>query len=280
VSIQVHPSDRSRHLVLRAGVGEVIPDALIAVLKQEGVVCGWIRASGVLGDVELRAFDGELGTLGRTRRIAGPVHALALEGSIGLVDGEPSLSLRALLARESDTGLETLAGEVSSAQTVALEAFVTSLDDVSLEHALDQRTGLWLLGSSTSPAAVTGGPVARAPGKGSAPAAPWAVALEASERAEPAKHRSAPLASTSTAAIPARPPRAEIDLDGLVPERGDIVEHFAFGSCEVVRSEGDRLHLRVGKDGRIREIALEMLRVTPLGDSESGAHRFKLERRL
>jgi hypothetical protein len=65
-----------------------------------------------------------------------------------------------------------------------------------------------------------------------------------------------------------------------VPERGDIVEHFAFGSCEVVRSEGDRLHLRVGKDGRIREIALEMLRVTPLGDSESGAHRFKLERRL
>jgi hypothetical protein len=64
-----------------------------------------------------------------------------------------------------------------------------------------------------------------------------------------------------------------------VPEPGDIVDHFAFGRCDVIKSDGDRLHLRVLKDGRIREIALEMLRVSRLDDEGTG-RRFKLERRL
>ena len=57
--------------------------------------------------------------------------------------------------------------------------------------------------------------------------------------------------------------------------------HFAFGRCEVVTSDGDRLHLRLGKDGRVKEIALEMLKVTPLAPVEgaTGKH-FKLDRKL
>ena len=31
--------------------------------------------------------------------------------------------------------------------------------------------------------------------------------------------------------------------------------HFAFGACEVMKSENDRLHLRLGKNGAIKEIA-------------------------
>jgi hypothetical protein len=69
------------------------------------------------------------------------------------------------------------------------------------------------------------------------------------------------------------------DLDAPTPEAGDVVDHFAFGRCDVLKSDGDRLHLKVHKDGRIREIALEMLRVTRLEDS-NGKRRFKLERRM
>ncbi len=264
--------------MIRAGAGEVVPDALVAVLKRERIACGGLRASGVLAEGELRAFDGGLRTLGRTRRIAGPVHALALEGSIGLVDGEPSVSLRALLARESDRGLETLAGEVASAKALALEAFVTSLDDISLERSLDEGAGVWLLGA---PAGVPATTLARATAPKGTPAAAWAVALEASEHAEPARPRGASTGHSPVVPnVPARPPRPEVDLDGVVPEGGDIVEHFAFGRCQVLRSDGDRLHLKVGKDGRVREIALEMLRVTPLAESEDGPRRFKLDRRL
>jgi hypothetical protein len=79
---------------------------------------------------------------------------------------------------------------------------------------------------------------------------------------------------------PQRPVRKELDLDAPMPEAGDVVEHFAFGSGEVVKSDGDRLHLRVGKEGRIREIALEMLRVSLLDDTPEGKRRFRLERRM
>ena len=60
-----------------------------------------------------------------------------------------------------------------------------------------------------------------------------------------------------------------------------MVQHFAFGNCEVLRSDGDRLHLKVGKDGRIREIALEMLKVTLLDEDPNARPRhFKLDRKL
>ena len=64
------------------------------------------------------------------------------------------------------------------------------------------------------------------------------------------------------------------------PEQGDSVEHFAFGRSDVVKSDGDRLHLKVHKDGRIREIALGMLKVTRIPDDDAGRRHFKLERRM
>jgi predicted DNA-binding protein with PD1-like motif len=283
----VHPSSASRHLVLRASAGEILPDALAAKLRGERVACGWLRASGVVADVELRAYDGDLGTLGSTRRIAGTVQVLALEGSIGLAQGEPSMSLRALLARETDRGLETLAGEIVSARTVALEVLVTALDDLALERALDASAGVWLLGAAdgrggAEPAARPTPEPRRHADTEKAPPPAWSSALEASEnvdtRARPAASPSAP--TVGPAVIPQRPPRPGVDLDTPFPEPGDVVDHFAFGRADVVKSDGDRLHLKVYKDGRIREIALEMLRVSRLPDADDGKRRFKLERRM
>jgi len=284
VSWTVHPSTASRHLLLRASAGEVLPEALIERLSAEAVACGWLHASGVLHDVELRAFDAELGTLGRARRIAGPVQVLSLESSIALSDGEPHVTLRALLARETDRGLETLAGEITSAKTVALEVFVTALDDVALGRALDPAAGVWLLGVGASSGAPRAATSHAAPAAAAPPA--WSSALAASDRPapEPARKPPAPTSSPSlpgsTMPLPQRPVRKELDLDAPMPEAGDMVEHFAFGAGEVVKSDGDRLHLRVGKEGRIREIALEMLRVSRLDDTAEGKRRFRLERRM
>ena len=83
--------------------------------------------------------------------------------------------------------------------------------------------------------------------------------------------------------MPVRPmkPAAAEEEEHLYPEPGDVVEHFAFGRCEVVKSDGDRLHLRVGKDGRVKEIALEMLKVAALPPVEgaSGKH-YRLDRKI
>lgn len=63
------------------------------------------------------------------------------------------------------------------------------------------------------------------------------------------------------------------------PERGDLVQHFAFGLCEVLSAAGERLVLRdAGGSGRIREIAIDRLAVT--GPVEHvGKRLFRLERR-
>jgi hypothetical protein len=261
--------------------GVMLPDALASRLVDEQIMGGWLRASGVLADVELRAFDSQSGRPAAPRRIAGPVQLLSLESSIGLVKGDPGFSMRAILARESDRGLETLAGEIVRARALALEALVTVLDDLPLERTLDEATGAWLVDPSAGDAPAAKETAVAVPllrPLPVAPAASWSSALEASahvEREPPAPGRATGL----SVPIPQRPVRPKVDVDTPIPEAGDVVEHFAFGRCEVVKSDGDRLHVRIPKDGRIREIALEMLRVTPL-DAEGTGRRFKLERRI
>jgi predicted DNA-binding protein with PD1-like motif len=275
VTIGLYRSDKTRHLVLRLSAGEAVPEAIRATLRDEQVTCGWLRGSGVVTDVDLRAYHPGIGTLGTSRRIEGHVRALVLEGTIGMSGGEVSLSLRGLLARETDQGIETLSGEIASAQAVGIEVFVTALDDVALPLALDAAAGVWLLGSSSAQPAVAARPAS--------PAA-WSGAVDASHRAERVERE--PRARVpqpqvhAGAAMPARPPRPErIEIDVPAPEPGDAVDHFAFGDCDVVKSDGDRLHLRVHKGGRICEIALAMLRVSRLADADDGRRRFKLERR-
>jgi hypothetical protein len=69
------------------------------------------------------------------------------------------------------------------------------------------------------------------------------------------------------------------DETGPMPERGDLVDHFAFGLCEVLSVTGDRLVLRdLRGSGRIREIASERLVVT--GPTEhDGKRLYRLAKR-
>jgi predicted DNA-binding protein with PD1-like motif len=290
-------SESVRHLVLRAENGELLPDALLGALRDAAVTAGWLRASGVLADVELRAFSAETGGLGPVRRIAGPVQVLAVEGGIGVArGGDVALSMRGVLARETERGLETLAGEIVAARVVALEAFVTALDDAAIGRSLDANAGVWLFEGGGSTGVAAPAPAAARPGAAPPPAGPppaWAAAVAASQDLpHPAASPSPPRApaapsgggggggSSTGAAMPPRPVRPqEVEQDSVFPEAGDEVEHFAFGRCEVLKSDGDRLHLKVGKDGRIREIALEMLRVTPQ-PGDGPRRRFRLDRRM
>jgi predicted DNA-binding protein with PD1-like motif len=297
----------SRHLLVRLGEGARLPDALLGALRDEVVLAGWVRASGVLADVQLRAYDPRSGGLATARRIAGPVHAVVIEGSVGLAAGDVSCGLRAVLARETETGVETVAGEIADARVVALEAIVTALDEVAAARALD-RSGVWLFDlasvsatagaarpANAAPAAPPPSPPAAAAAPAPAPAAAatatpaappspqWAEAARASEQApapKPAGPRPSP--TFTPQALPMRPVKPPApDVDQIYPDAGDVVEHFAFGRCEVVKSDGDRLHVRLGKDGRIKEISLDMLKVTSLAteDGQTTKH-FRLDRKL
>ena len=66
----------------------------------------------------------------------------------------------------------------------------------------------------------------------------------------------------------------------MYPELGDTVTHFHFGDCTVVGSDGDRIKLRQdGKDGRVREVALTMLKIGPPTTAADGRRHFMLLRK-
>ncbi|MEO8876311.1 MAG: DUF296 domain-containing protein [Polyangiaceae bacterium] len=298
-------SQASRHIVVRFEDSETLPDSLLDALKENAVATGWVRASGVVTELEIKAFRSEINALGSVKRIAGPVQLVALEGSVGLARGELSVGLRAVIARETESGLETITGELVSARISALECFITALDDIAVGRTLDEATSSWLLDPAPGPG--SSGPAHpldhsfdRAPDRTvdrpreresyaspkavptSAPAeSPWAQAVAASNAPDRDRSYQSGGHEPVKIPIPQRPGKvAASDDDAAFPEAGDVVEHFAFGRCEVLKSDGDRLHLRVGKDGRVREIALEMLRVSPLESNEPSRKRFKLDRKL
>ena len=85
-------------------------------------------------------------------------------------------------------------------------------------------------------------------------------------------------AALETTAMPQRPQRPREDVDNY-PDVGDAVMHFAFGECTVLSSDGDRIRLRQDKDGRVREVALAMLRIEPPSTGADGTRHFKLHRK-
>jgi len=303
----------ARNILCRLGAGAALPEALLAVLRDEVVLAGWLRASGVLADVELRALDPRAGAPGPVHKLSGNVQVISLEGSVGLANGDVSTGLRAVLVREGALGLETIAGDLVGGRVVALEAWISAFDELAAERKLD-ASGVWLADATAqaprtstvvSPAATTTPPVhAPPPASIVAPAAPApapsAPALTpsgfadvirgdaeaahhaASDEPRPAAPRPSPTFSPpgGMPLKPIRPVKVEEEEQQL-PEAGDTVEHFAFGRCEVVKTDGDRLHVRLGKDGRIKEIALEMLKVSPLPPEEGQTTKhYKLARKL
>lgn len=279
----------ARHLLFRLTDAARLPDALLGRLRDEVVLAGWMRASGVLHDVKIRAIGANA-----PRTLTGALQAITIEGSVGLSQGDVTVGLRAVLSRETDNGLETIAGEIVEARVGALEVVVTAFDEVTATRQAGPG-GVWLLDPTGSqqarPAPAPPAPAPSAPAAPAAPAspepAPIAPAAIASPPSDPELTKPSPPKPSPTfmsAAIPPRPvkPASTMpDEEQIYPDAGDVVEHFAFGRCEVVKSDGDRLHLRLGKDGRIKEIALEMLKVTPLPPVEGAAGRhFKLDRKL
>jgi predicted DNA-binding protein with PD1-like motif len=238
--MKVVSSDKARFLFLTAGEGEPLVDALTRALRDEVVTAGWVRGSGDLRNVVLRG-----------RKLDGEVQAISIEGSVSLGD-DVQVKLRGVLARETDAGLQTLGGEILSADVVRLELFVIAVDEA-------EEPATWQEAARAVAAAPPPPPEPR-------PAAP-------------PQQPQQPQASLQ-AVIPPRIVSRPNEYDhGPTPEAGDVVDHFAFGRCEVLKSDGDRLHLRMQKDQRIKEIALEMLKITPLPD-EDGKRRYKLDRRI
>jgi hypothetical protein len=266
----------TRQIFVRLGAGR-LPEALLGALRDEVVLAGWLRGSGILSDVTLR-------TLGTSRRLTGPLQAVILDASLGFANGDVTCALRGVFSRETDAGLETIAGEIVEGTIVSFEALVLALDDLDGRGQLaappppppppPPPAPLPAAQAWADAALVAAAPPVAPPPPPAPPPAPSPVT---------ASPRPSPTFSTPGGPLPMKPfkPVKAEEEDQPVPEPGDLVEHFAFGRCEVVKSDGDRLHVRLGKDGRIKEIALEMLKVMSLPPVEGAAGKhYRLDRKM
>jgi hypothetical protein len=289
--------ERLRTFVLSLSDG-TLPGALLSVLRDEVVLAGTFRGAGLIEDAEIATItaSGERSV----HRVPGASLAIALEGTIGALAGDVGCSLRAVLAPQGPGGAAHV-GELVTARVRALECTVTAFDDASL--FVRQVAGITLV-DTVAPsvpaapepakveprAAAPSAPMLAPPSEpaqpalpDAAPAAPAVAKAPASDPALPGAESDRPrggmLVPTGNTSMPTKPVRKQSDdEDDLYPEAGDLADHFAFGRSEIIKSDGERLLLR-SREGRVKEIALEMLKVTLLPD-EGGKRVFRLARRL
>jgi predicted DNA-binding protein with PD1-like motif len=200
---------------------------------------GWVEAVGALEEVELRT-SAHAGDA--RKRFRGRFTLVALGGPAGGPYG-------ATLSREAGHAMEIVAGHVVAGRVAGVTALFRRLELSDADRsAADERP------SSVARVGTVGGP------------------------AEPEK---APLPWAAVAVLAAQAKRATgpVDEDEQYPEVGDLVDHFAFGLCDVVISDGENLKIRDRTSAtRIREIRVDVLKVLGPTDHE-GQRLFKLVRR-
>lgn len=239
---------RARHLQLHLDAGEELPATLHKALDEAEVQAGWVVGAGRLEAVELVVDGRGGGGPYIRRRFDWPSELVNLTGTAWRASGILQLALWVTVALETETGLATVGGKLVSARAEAVDLLVLAFEDVPPRAALES-------------------------------AARRGTADDAALRSKPSDPKEAgPPALGDAPPLPPRPAKPPDDL-AIYPETGDAVMHFHFGECMVIGSDGDRIRLRQTKDGRVREVALTMLRVEEFTTLPDGTRHFILTRK-
>jgi hypothetical protein len=219
-------------------------DLLEALAEVSRAGEAWIDGTGHLEGIELRVAG----------EATDPVRALKGRFTLLHLAGPSGGPYAATLARASDGGIEVRGGVLvrarSAGVTLAVHACTAAAPTVARPAPSEVR-GRDRVEPVEAAVRAPAGP----------PAPVWARVAAAN------------------AAAAERDAEEDEELELALPEAGDLVDHFAFGLCEVLTSDGDRLRIRdVQGPGRIREVSLSMLRV--VGPTESDGKRlFRLVRK-
>jgi hypothetical protein len=214
---------------------------LVEALREGvGADDGWLQATGFLEDVELRlAGEG-----------IDPRRTLRGRWMLVSLSGPAAGPLGVVLARAAGAGNEVVAGQLLSGRASGVTAWLQAVGPVASVGVVPEEV--------TTPAAPSLQRSAPAANVATAPGG-WAALAQAAAEASRVDE-----------------PEPE---DDAWPERGDRVQHFVFGLCDVLMVTGDRYKIRdVHGSGRVREIAIEHFDVRRLPDRE-GKRVFKLAKR-
>lgn len=277
------------HRLVLLEKGDRWPEALVEAIEKAGLTSGTFRGSAVLRDVDVRTFDATVAQREGGRTLEGPVEAITLEGAFGLTRGTLAVTTRAVLALRDGFGERIAAGAVESARADGGEVLVSGFAGTDLVRTMRADAGVWLFQLEAELAGATRaeeGPRAHRERNAPAPtpaatatSSAWASLADASDAVTTAPTPSTPARPGVARALqPARIASATGGDDDPIVEQGAVVEHFTFGEGDVLKSDGERVHVRFERDGRIREFSLAVLKVTAAG-TRRGKPYFKVTKR-
>ena len=258
-------------------------DDLVRVLTTlEGE--GWVQGSGHVEGVELKV-PGEVTDV--TRSLRGRLVLVSLQGPLA---GPHTVTL----SRATDVGLELIGGVLVRARAHGVTLALSTASPPAAPREPGPRREVVAV-SSSSARSPREAPAPRDP----SPASSSPAAATSTSASTSSSDSASGVASASTSpprspdpSRPMSPPRswAEVaaaseeaasDESEENPNRGDLVDHFSFGLCEVIKADGDRVHLRdVKGPGRIREVVTSALKVMPPTTRSDGKRVFRLQRKV
>lgn len=147
----VTESQRSRRFIGRIDKGEELCGALRAFCAAQDIRSASVRASGLLGAVELVPYDRDAKGYTSPRRLRAFFELVVLQGTLALRDGEPALHVTALLARDNHDrggGIELVGGLLVAADVITCEFMVETFEDVVLERDFDPLLGVHVLANA------------------------------------------------------------------------------------------------------------------------------------
>lgn len=281
--MKVLEARRARHVVLRLDRGEELPAALTRALEEAGVKSAWLEAVGTLEAAEMAVYDTRIRSYSKARTFEPAGDVVGLHGNVSQLEGNACVRLFTTLARETEAGLQVVAGELLWGRVFSLEVHLTAFEDAGLARVADERTGLLVLVRSSAPPSAAEAIPSPPPTQDAPPAAPVATRPVRADATLPSIVEMARAAVTGEPAQPLAPPRREKPVDDpseSYPEVGDIATHFHFGECKVISSDGDKIRLQQLKDLRVREVALSALRTElVMEDPTTHQRHFKLLRK-
>ncbi len=231
--------------------GDELIESLRRAIAQAGSTEAFLVGSGELEDVELTTLSSSGGARSE-HKLRGACDLLTLSGS----SSNGSLELRATVARETELGSQLAGGILVKATVVSAHVRAVLRASTSTRPS-DQEP---LVPSATPSRPSDAASLPLPPPRDSAP--------------QIRDERPSALGATAAPAGPPLPPKLRrADSPDLYPEENDVVTHFAFGRCVVLFSDGERIRFQQERDGRVREVALSMLRIgEPTVDAEGRRH--------
>ncbi len=238
---------QARYVVGRVHRGQRLQETLLSLSQEHSIRAAWISAIGAFEWIELTEYDQATREYVEAHRFE-RCELLSMQGNFSERNGEPFWHLHATVSLREDGRDVTYGGHVVDGSVFALELRVECFDEMTLRRARDEATGLDLWAPTEQPAA--------APASAPATGPSWAMAADASARAEPATTGPAPK-----------------------PAKGDWLDHAKFGLCKIEGLSGDGVCIIKLPNATRKKIRLDAMQVlTPREDE--GRQIFPVRRKV